>query len=167
MKKEETIGFMIKTIDKLMMRNHIAMLGECEENPLPVMHGWIIGYLYRNQHKEIFQKDLETEFSIARSTVTSIVQQMERKGLIEREGVDRDSRLKSLTLTQKGMEAHENVLHNIQKLEQRMIEGIDENELETFWKVAGQIRANLCSGLEEECSAGEIGRPAQHWALSK
>ncbi|MDO5146205.1 MAG: MarR family transcriptional regulator [Eubacteriales bacterium] len=167
MKKEETIGFMIKTLDKLMMRNHIAMLGECGESQIPVMHGWVIGYLYRNQDREIYQKDLETEFSIARSTVTAIVKQMERKGLIEREGVDRDSRLKSLTLTKKGMEAYENVMRNIQKMEERMAEGIDEEELKIFWKVSARIRTNLCRGLDQEASFDDRESLTRHWNLQK
>lgn len=43
----------------------------------------------------IFQKDLETEFCIGRSTVTNILNLMEKKGFVRRESVSYDARLKS------------------------------------------------------------------------
>ena len=36
------------------------------------MHGWIMEYLYRNSDTPVFQRDIEREFSITRSTVTNI-----------------------------------------------------------------------------------------------
>ena len=44
------------------------------------MHGWILRYLYDNREKDIYQRDIEQTFSITRSTVTNIVQLMEKKG---------------------------------------------------------------------------------------
>lgn len=61
---------------------------------MPVMQGWIIGYLYDHKEEEIFQRDIEAEFYIARSTVTCLVKQMEQKGYIARVAVERDCRLK-------------------------------------------------------------------------
>ena len=40
------------------------------------MHAWIMSYLYRNREKEIYQRDIERDFSITRSTVTNILQLM-------------------------------------------------------------------------------------------
>lgn len=53
------------------------------------MHGWIMEYLYRNSDTPVFQRDIEREFSITRSTVTNILQLMERKGYITRQSVRR------------------------------------------------------------------------------
>ena len=50
------------------------------------MHGWIMEYLYRNSDTPVFQRDIEREFSITRSTVTNILQLMERKGSERRAG---------------------------------------------------------------------------------
>ena len=52
------------------------------------MHGWIMEYLYRNSDTPVFQRDIEREFSITRSTVTNILQLMERKGYIARQSVE-------------------------------------------------------------------------------
>ena len=149
MKREETVGFVVKTLNKLIVRNEMAALGMTEHQTIPFSHGWIIGYLYENQDKEIYQKDLEAVFSIARSTVTSIVKQMEKAGYITRVAVDRDSRLKRLKLTEKGTAIHEEVKNSILQLEKQLRTDNTEEELEVFFQVAAKIRKNLCQGVED------------------
>lgn len=51
---------------------------------LTLMHGWIIAYLYDHRDEDVYQKDIENAFSIARSTVTSILKLMEKKNYITR-----------------------------------------------------------------------------------
>lgn len=143
MKREETIGFIVRSLDNMMMRNAVGDEKSEKKEMMPVMQGWIIGYLYDHKDEEIFQRDIETEFYIARSTVTCLVKQMEQKGYIARVSVERDCRLKRLCLLKKGEERHERFLHNIDKVEEEIREGISEDELRTFFKVATQIRDNL------------------------
>ena len=112
-------------------------------NMLGAANGYIISYLCENKDKNIFQRDIEAEFYIARSTVTCLVKQMEQKGYIARVAVERDCRLKRLCLLEKGEKLHECFLQNIDNVEKKVREGIDEEELQTFFKVAKQIRENL------------------------
>lgn len=65
-----------------------------------VMHATIIIHLF--EHGETFQRDLENEFQVNRSTITKIVQAMESRGYIRREPVPYDRRLKRLVLTELG-----------------------------------------------------------------
>ena len=44
---------------------------------------------------------------------------------------------------EKGEKLHECFLQNIDNVEKKVREGIDEEELQTFFKVAKQIRENL------------------------
>ena len=78
----------------MMSRNLMAAARERGVDELTAMHGWILGYLCRNEDKDIFQKDIEAEFKICRSTVTNILKLMEKKGYIRRESVPYDARLK-------------------------------------------------------------------------
>ena len=153
-KGKETVGFMIKTLSGMLLRCQMNFLKETGHEKLPHMHGWVIGFLYDNQDKEICQRDLEVEFSIARSTVTSIVKQMEKNGYITRVGVDRDSRLKQLKLTKKGEECHQTVIKNIRQIEEMICQDIEPEQLEIFLEVARQIRRNLIKnqGDAECCS---------------
>lgn len=80
---------------------HRKMLESAAKNgvdKVTIMHGWIIAYLYNNQDNDIFQKNLESEFSISRSSVTNILQLMEKKGYIKRESVEMMQDLKKLCL---------------------------------------------------------------------
>ena len=49
----------------------------------------------------VFQRDIEAVFGLSRSTATGILQLLERDGMIRRESVSTDARLKSLVPTEK------------------------------------------------------------------
>ena len=72
------IGFIVRSLDNMMMRNAVGDEKSEKKGMMPVMQGWIIGYLYDHKEEEIFQRDIEAEFYIARSTVTCLVNGAER-----------------------------------------------------------------------------------------
>jgi len=147
LEKKHTIGFEVRWLFNLIKReNHSRPILQDAGN-LTGMHGWVIGYLYEHQDQEIFQKDLEAEFHIRRSTATGILQLMERNGLILRLPVERDARLKRLKLTEKAITLHESVMQEIADIENKMRQGIPEEDLEVFFRTLDQIKTNL--GAEE------------------
>ena len=105
--------------------------------------GWIIRYLYANREKDIFQKDMEQHFSIGRSTVTNIIQLMEKKGFVARESVEHDARLKKVILTEKGIRSHEMIERLIENLDTSLVEGITDEELSVFYSVVKKLSENL------------------------
>ena len=56
----------------------------------------VLGYLWWKAWKKepAFQKELEAEFKIRRSSVCSVVQCLEKRGLLERRSVSTDARQK-------------------------------------------------------------------------
>ena len=91
MEYREDIGFQIRTLSHLVKRTvDQAAFGGVDDHPTGVQ-GWIIGYLYKNRDKEVFQRDIQEQFSIRRSTVTGILQLMEKNGLITRSSVEQDA----------------------------------------------------------------------------
>lgn len=133
----------------MMSRNLMAAARERGVDELTAMHGWILGYLCRNKDKDIFQKDIEAEFKICRSTVTNILKLMEKKGYIRRESVPYDARLKKLVLTDTGRELHEKTKDMIDILEEQTIEGIAKEDLDTFYRVIDQLKSNVKNMLGE------------------
>ena len=99
----QVIPAQIRRVDNLIFRKINQFARENDVEQATPMHGWIIGYLYRHRDTPVFQRDIEREFSITRSTVTNILQLMERKGYIERRSVPQDARLKQLVLTEEGI----------------------------------------------------------------
>ena len=141
--RKNRVGFTIRRLDHVLKRNLEARVQQEGIDEITLMHGWIIRYLYENRERDIFQKDIEKQFSIGRSTVTGILQILEKKGFVGREFVAYDARLKKVTLTKKGKESHQKIEELITHQNKRMTEGIDGQELQIFLKVAEQIRMNL------------------------
>ena len=106
-------------------------------------HGWAIGFFYHNRDRDVFQKDFEQEFNIRRSTASNILSLIEKNGLIKRESVPYDARLKKITLTQKAMDVQSIVDKAFENLEGTMRQGISEEELEVFFRVIDKINNNL------------------------
>ncbi len=106
-------------------------------------HGWAVGFFYNNRHKDVFQKDFEKEFDIRRSTASNILSLMESNDLIKRESVPYDARLKKITLTPKALEIQSVVEDAFSRLDQKMKEGISEEEMEVFFRVLEKINSNL------------------------
>lgn len=143
MEYREDIGFQIRTLSHLVKRT-VDQVAFAEQDDHPTgVQGWILGYLYENQGREIFQRDIQEHFSIRRSTVTGILQLMERNGLITRSSVERDARLKKLELTPRGVELHERVERSIRQVEDRLSQCLTPEEKDTFLTICEKIRAHL------------------------
>ncbi len=142
------IGPDIKTFFNLLKREaeHISL---CNAPSLTMMQSWILVFLYENREKEIFQRDIEAEFQIRRSTVTGLLQLLEKNGYIRRVAVKQDARLKKLILTEAALQAQQKTVAHFSQLEQKMVEGINEEQLEIFCQVLTKMKANL----EQNCLA--------------
>lgn len=110
---------------------------------ITMMHGWILRYLYENRGKEVFQKDIEKTFSIGRSTVTNLIQILEKKEYIRREAVERDARLKRVSLTEKGIKNNEMIKQMFDRMNKVLEKDVSREELEIFFQVCDKIHANL------------------------
>ena len=69
----DSIGHEIKVLNQVLQRKLIYSAKDKGVDKLTLMHGWIIAYLYDHRDEDVYQKDIENAFSIARSTVTSIL----------------------------------------------------------------------------------------------
>lgn len=141
--KEKMVGFQMKTVHNLLKRDFQSSIINEKYPYVTGMQRWIIGFLYRNKDKDIFQRDLEEEFSIRRSTATGILQLMEKNELIIRQPVSHDARLKKLVLTPMAIEIQKMIIEEITENEIKLRKGISEDDLEVFFKVLKQIKNNL------------------------
>ncbi len=104
---------------------------------------FIIAYLYENRDKDVFQKDLEEQMNVRRSTVSKVLQIMEGKELIRRERVAHDGRLKKIVLTQNALEGIENFKKNSRRAESRLTRGFTEEELNQFYYLLHKAKKNF------------------------
>jgi len=155
MLREDTIGFRIRELNLALKRAHTCPDSGgnnrgCSGKPTRIQ-GWVIGYLYDNRESDVYQRDMEKDFSVSRPTMTAILQLMEKNGLVERVRDENDTRLKKITLTEEALRLHELHEREIEKLEECMRSGISDDEIELFFRISGMIEANLkeLGGREE------------------
>ena len=104
---------------------------------------WVIRYLHDHKGQEICQRDLERDFNIPRSTVTGILQLMEKKGYIVRVSVPTDARLKQILLTNQGEDLYYEFRDHIQTMEKLLVQGMTEEEIDQLIFLLGKIKKNL------------------------
>lgn len=102
-----------------------------------------IGFLTFEQGRDIYQKDVESFFKLRRSTVSSLLNTLERKELIQRVPVPHDARLKKLVLTEQGQEISTQVLLTFSQMNDFMIRGLSEEEVQSLTTILGKIEDNL------------------------
>lgn len=148
-RKRNHVPQAIRRLDLMMARNLEARAKEEGIDEMTMGHGWCMRYLYENRDKDIYQKDLEKQFGLCRSSVTNTIQVMEKKGYLQREVVEQDARLKKVVLTEKGMKHHEMMKSIVDGLNEKTLQGITDDELESFFRVIDKLEANLIQQKEE------------------
>lgn len=143
MEEKRHIGIAVRCLNHEIGRAVRAVISEEFGDSATGVQSWIVRYLYDHGEEDVFQKDLESQFSVRRSTMTTILQLMEKNGLIKKQSVSRDARLKKLILTPAAIEMQDRIRSGIDTLEAKMREGISDKDLDTFFSVAEKIKENL------------------------
>lgn len=98
----------------------------------------------------MYQRDLEKESRVRRSSISSLIKNLEDNGYIERVDVDGDKRKKEVIITEKGIEAETCVKETIKSLEEKLVDGITKEELDLWEKVSLKMICNLEGGKKNE-----------------
>lgn len=106
-------------------------------------HGYIVGYLKSRDGEDVFQRDVEKQFSMRRSTASSILALMEKNGLIERVSVPYDARLKKIVLTDKANEYIALFEDEGKALEGILSQGFDPEELSVLDEMLKRLANNI------------------------
>ena len=111
------------------------------ENGLTSIQTRVLGHLRhaQNENRDVFQRDIEDAFRIKRSSVTSVLQTLEKKGLIVRESIPEDGRLKKLVLTDKAIKMQSCTYHRIGEMEKEVRSMFTEEEFEQFLEYMSRI----------------------------
>ena len=112
------------------------------------MHGYVIVYLMKHEKEEVFQRDIEEAMNIRRSTATVLLQRMEKAGMLTREPVTYDARLKRIVLTDRAKELYHKIGQELATLEEVLTQGLSEEELEQFSMIMDKMKSNLRNTLQ-------------------
>ena len=140
---EKSVGGQLMLLTRLMHRRMEAVRAETGADCATTHQGWLMHYLYDHRADDIFQRDIERRFHLRRSSVTGILQNMEKAGLIVREAVESDARLKRIRLTERGAAQHEAIVRGIEQNERDLTAGFTPAEIETLRGLLTRMRQNL------------------------
>ena len=139
----DTIGYKIRLLHNQIHKRMEAKRQENEKDPLTGMQRWTLGFLRDHDGEDIYQKDIETEFSVSRATASNMLAVMERKGLLQREAVAHDARLKKLVLTEKARALVDRSEQDMRDMEALLSKGLSETEIKNLKKYLDQMLLNL------------------------
>lgn len=140
-----TIPFAIKSMSNQIKRYidyHAA-----KNNETTGMQNGIIHFI-GSSAKDVYQKDIEEEFNVRRSTATGLLQLMEKNGLIEKTQVAHDARLKKISLTEKSEAIHRDAQATFEQVEKELTEGISQEELDVFFDVLDKVSSNISKTIQ-------------------
>lgn len=142
--EKRKIGMELKHLDHMFRRRVDREMAEGICGDITRMQSFVIRFLSGNKDKgDLFQRDVEKQFGIRRATATGILQVMERDGLLQREPVDYDARLKKLILTPRAEQMDGHIVRTIQRMEEQAMAGVSPGDAEVFWRVFDQMKKNL------------------------
>lgn len=143
MELEASVGFTIRSLSNLLRRRMLVEAPPPGNSHASETGGLIIGYLCDHPDREFYQRDIEEAFCIRRSTASRFLKDLERDGMLDREGVPWDARLKRLVPTEKARAIHKDIASRRQALEERMTAGLTPQQVEDFLSIARHIEENL------------------------
>ena len=116
-----------------------------EQAGLTGLQARILGFVRFNSEngRDIFQKDIEAEFKIRRSSVSSVLDNMEKNGFIVRQSVKNDARLKKIVLTKKAQDISKQHYQTILRFENSLLENMTADEIATLKKLLDKVAENI------------------------
>ena len=103
----------------------------------------ILHFLLANySDRDIYQKDIEEELNIRSASISVLLKKLEGEKMVVREKVSHDDRLKKICPTPASIKMKGQVEKDIQIVENQLISGISEEELNIFFKVVQKMMEN-------------------------
>jgi MarR family transcriptional regulator, organic hydroperoxide resistance regulator len=132
------LGYLIRTTHKVMSRRLTEELAK---------HGIAFKqYFYLRallEEDRISQIELSERVGMNRATVTSVVDTLERQGLVRRLADPHDRRVYLVALTAKGAKLRGPIMDTIASIQRAASAGLTERELAQFRRTAEKIQQNL------------------------
>ena len=111
------------------------------ESGLTSIQSRILGHLRHaeDEGRCVFQREIEDVFRIKRSSVTSVLQTLEKKRLVVRESIPEDARVKKLVLTEEARKMQVCTYHALGRMEREMRSLFTEEEFRQFLDYMNRI----------------------------
>ncbi len=130
--KNNDIGFYLRKLNNHIQKRSHSFYNRKEINECSLSNLWVIDYLTDNSDKDIYQKDIEAEFSINRATASKMLTLMEEKNFITRIPCEEDGRLKKIKILPEGEKLKSICLAIRKEMEKELSYSLTKEEVETL-----------------------------------
>ena len=139
--KDPDVGYLITNISYA-IRQHFGNL--FAEYGVTYPQSRVMTRLFDQLGKgDVNQRNLEHALGIKASSVSSLVRNLEQKGLIYSERLPQDTRNKRILLTEKGMQLRDMLNNTRNKAEEALVAGLTEKQVNSLRTCLEQILFNL------------------------
>ena len=135
---DETLHYLIMANQMLVQK---ALMEEVKETGLTIGQPKILDYL--KDHDGSNQKEIAKACFLEAGSLTTILNKMEEKGLIERRILNGNRRSFHIFMTEEGKRKQQLVEKVFEKVEKKALKNISEEEFQKFMAVYGKIYSNL------------------------
>lgn len=139
--KNRRVLYQIKSLEKSILRHNKEKSIKDKEITTTQME--ILLYIFKNEDKDIYQKELENVLNLRRATVSGVLQTMEKNNLITRITDAEDTRTKKIILNEETRNIFLRHLKQFDEIEKVIVDGISEKELEVFFEVIQKMKNNV------------------------
>ncbi len=142
-REEQKLSAQLGRIHHIVMRNMEARMAPSLEQPITPPQVRTIRFITSRGEDTVCQRDIEEAFDLKPSSVSLLLRNMEKEGLIYRQGVEGDGRLKSVHLTDYAKTLSVHLKEVGDQIEEIISYGITPEERAAFFRVLQKIRKNL------------------------
>lgn len=135
---EKSFHYLSMAIQSMLQKK---LMDELKDTDLTLGQPKVLDYL--KDHDGASQKEIACGCHIEPGSLTSILNRMEQKDLIERRSLNGNRRTSYIFLTEHGREARDLVAQKFQEIEQEAFGGITDQQKQELTEVLCQIYQNL------------------------
>ena len=121
---------------------------EIKRPPSP-LQAKILKYLLAHKEEVICQKDLESNLSVSKATISEVLLTMEKNKIIQRVSIPSDARAKRIILTNTSLERFQELEKNFNGINEKLIRGLSNEELAHFLNILNKMQKNMNEEGEE------------------
>lgn len=142
-RETKRLGFELRELKIVMNRYTDGRRAKLGYDDISFAQGGIVHYLHRNRDHPVYQREIEKAFDLRRSTVTGLLQGLEKNGYIERLSVPDDGRLKQIVMTDKALNMEKDMQRMFDAGEEVFFRGFSEEEKKQLFDALERIRENI------------------------
>jgi len=147
---KNNVLYEIKELDKLAFRKFVNLdYKNLKKLPTPTQIQ-IINCIKDSKEGFVYQRDLEKMLKLRRATISGVLKTMEKNDMISRVISDGDIRAKKVVLNDKAKNIFKCGEKKLEKLDMVSKKGIDEKDLNIFFKVIKKMRENIEDYKEDD-----------------